>query len=234
MNSLRVLALGLAATLGVAVLATPAASRMPPPEDPASGIGYEAGSREYEMKLRALEERVVGLKEAVFKAKTRLMLLQEEILQNVIAEARVVILHRNDMGSAFTLERVIYYLDTEQIYVQDNRGGQLDRTAEFEVFAGHLVPGNHLLAVEMEYRGNGSLFTYIDGYQFGLKANYTFFASKGRVTQIAVVGHQKGGMTTDLRERPAIKFQTQQFQYTKALEEPPGGGAAPAPGEAGD
>lgn len=186
------------------------------------------GERRYEHQLRELEERVIGLKESVFKAKTRLMLLQEEILQNVIAEAKAVIVHHNDMGSTFTLDRVVYYLDTNRIYVQENRDGQLDENTEFEVFNGNLVPGNHLLTVEMEYRGNGTLFSYLDGYRFRLKANYTFFAAKGRVVQITSVGYQKGDITTELKDRPSIKFQTQQFQYTKSFALPDGVQEAPA------
>lgn len=185
----------------------------------------------YDLKLRQLEERVVGLKEAVFKAKTSLMLLQEQILQNVIAEAKAVIVHKDDMGSTFTIERVAYYLDTNRIYVQDNRGGQLEDQKEFEIFSGNLVPGNHLLTVEMDYRGNGTLFSYLDGYEFKLKANYTFFAAKGRVLKITAVGYQKGDITMDLKDRPSIKFQTQQSQYTRAVTVPGEEGTAPGEGE---
>ncbi len=187
--------------------------------------GAKDGEARYDIKLRQLEERVVGLKEAVFKAKTSLMLLQEQILQNVIAEAKAVIVHHDDMGSTFTLERVAYYLDTNRIYVQDNRGGQLEQNEEFEIFSGNLVPGNHLLTVEMDYRGNGTLFSYLDGYKFSLKANHTFFAAKGRVIKITAVGYQKGDITMDLKDRPSIKFQTQQSQYTKTLAIPSGGAA---------
>ncbi len=174
----------------------------------------------YDLELRQLEERVVGLKEAVFKAKTSLMLLQEQILQNVIAEAKAIIVHKDDMGSSFTLERVAYYLDTNRIYLQDNEGGQLERNDEFEVFSGNLVPGNHLLTVEMDYRGNGTLFSYLDGYSFKLKANYTFFAAKGRVVKVTAVGYQKGDITMDLKDRPSIKFVTQQSQYTQPVSMP--------------
>lgn len=233
MSRSRVLAPALAAALVAAFLAAflvragAAVAQETPPGSAGDLHGDMRGDMRYDHELREIEERVVGLKEAVFKAKTRLMLLQEEILQNVIAEARAVIVHHNDMGSTFTLERVIYYLDTNRIYVQDNRDGRLDDSDKFEIFNGNLVPGNHLLTVEMEYRGNGTLFSYLDGYKFSLKANYTFFAAKGRVVQLTVVGYQKGDLTTDLKDRPSIKFQMQQFQYTKAFAGPEG--AAPAP-----
>jgi len=218
----RVIALAFVAVCGVVVSAALAlvggdVAAQDVPADRAPGpSGVPGGEERYDHELREIEERVVGLKEAVFKAKTRLMLLQEEILQNVIAEARAVIVHHNDMGSTFTLERVVYYLDTNRIYAQDNRDGQLDENETFEIFNGNVVPGNHLLTVQMDYRGNGTLFSYLDGYKFQLEANYTFFAAKGRVLRLTVVGYQKGGLTTDLKDRPSIKFQTQQFQYTSA------------------
>jgi L-fucose mutarotase len=56
------------------------------------------GTRAYDHKLRALEERVVNLKEKIFRTKTRLLLLKERILNDVIAEARLVVNHLDDMG----------------------------------------------------------------------------------------------------------------------------------------
>jgi len=200
-----------------------------PPAPPSDGLGGANSSSTaseggvpaaYDMALRELEERVVGLKERIFNTKTRLLLLREQILHNVIAEARAVLIHRNEMGSAFTLEQVLYYMDRDKIYFQDNRDGALDNNDEFEIWSGNLSPGNHLLNVELVYRGNGTLFSYIDGYLFKIRSNYTFYASKGRVTQIKVVGYERGGMTTDLAQKPYVRYDVQQHQYTRdALED---------------
>ena len=169
----------------------------------------------YDIKLREVEERVVDLKEKIFKSKTRLMLLKEQILHNVIAEARAVIIHNNDMGAAFTLDQVLYYLDNEKIYYQDNRDGVLDEKTEFEIFNGNVLPGNHMLSVELIYRGNGALFSYIDGYTFKIRSNYTFYATKGRITRIKVVGYERGGVTADLDEKPYVRYDVQQFRYSR-------------------
>lgn len=169
----------------------------------------------YDMKLRELEEKVVGLKEKIFKSRTRLLLLREQILHNVIAEARSVIIHRNEMGSAFTLEQVLYYLDNDKIYYQDNRDGVLDKNTEFEIFNGNVLPGNHIISVELVYRGNGTFFSYIDGYLFKIRSNYTFYAQKGRITQIKVVGYERGGITTDLEQKPYVRYEVQQHRYNR-------------------
>ena len=189
---------------------SPAAEEPKKPTTPA-GAPVTPG---YDIKLHELEEKVIGIKERIFKTKTRLILLREQILHNVIAEARVVIVHNNDMSNAFTLEQVIYELDGEKIYYSDNQGGVLDEKREFEVFNGNRLPGNHRLNVELIYRGNGTLFSYIDGYVFKIRSSYTFFAAKGRISRIKVVGFEKGGITTDLEQKPYVRYEVQQLRYT--------------------
>ena len=195
---------------------SPPADSTPPSESTAdSATPSKAPSTPgYDIKIHELEEKVIGLKERIFKTKTRLILLREQILHNVIAEARVVIVHNNDMSNAFTLEQVIYELDGEKIYYSDNHGGVLDDKREFEVFNGNRLPGNHRLSVELIYRGNGTLFSYIDGYVFKIRSSYTFFAAKGRISRIKVVGFEKGGITTDLEQKPYVRYEVQQLRYT--------------------
>ena len=69
------------------------------------------------------------------------------------------------------------------------------------------MPGNHLVSVVMVYRGNGyGIFSYLNGYVFTLRSSYTFRAEEGKQVRLKVVGFEKGGMTTDLKDRPAIRF----------------------------
>ena len=172
--------------------------------------------KSYDIKLRELEERAVGLKEKIYETKTRLMLLREQLLGDGVEEARAVIVHHNDMGASFTLERVLYYLDDEKIYFQDNHNGMLDERTLFEVYNGNVLPGNHVLSVELVYRGNGKVFSYIDGYQFKIRSTYNFFAAKGRISRIEVVGHERGGMTTDLVQKPYVRYDVKQLKYSRA------------------
>ena len=171
--------------------------------------------KNYNIRIRALEERVGDLKEKVYRSKSRLMLLREQILHNVIAEAKAILVHRNDMSSFFTLEQVLYFLDGNKIYFNDNSKGELDSQREFEIFNGNILPGNHIVSVEMVYRGNGGLFSYVDGYRFKLKSSFTFYAQKGRIARVSVVGHERGGITTDLRDKPYISYKVRNFQYNK-------------------
>jgi hypothetical protein len=198
------------ATPAPAAPATPA-----PAAEAAPATAPQAGDAQYDAKLRNLEEKVVTIKERIFTTKTKLLLLKEQILDNVIAESRAVLIHRNEMGSFFSLKEVVYFLDGKRIYYQDNANGLLDSRKEFEIYNGSVIPGNHALTVEMTYVGNSELFSYLKGYKFKLKSAYTFYAAKGRVTEVAVVGYERGGMGTDLEDKPYIKYDVKQIQNRK-------------------
>jgi hypothetical protein len=204
-----------AAAPAPAAPATPAPAPAAPAAEPAPATAPQAGDAQYDAKLRNLEEKVVTIKERIFTTKTKLLLLKEQILDNVIAESRAVLIHRNEMGSFFSLKEVVYFLDGKRIYYQDNANGLLDSRKEFEIYNGSVIPGNHALTVEMTYVGNSELFSYLKGYKFKLKSAYTFYAAKGRVTEVAVVGYERGGMGTDLEDKPYIKYDVKQIQNRK-------------------
>jgi hypothetical protein len=192
--------------------AAPAGAAPAADEDTSSTPMPRSGDAQYEGRLREIEERVVGIKERIFQTKTRLLLLKEQILDNVIAESRAVLRHKNEMGSFFVLESVLYYLDGKKIYYQDNANGLLQKRNEFEIYNGSIIPGNHTLNVELVYRGASNVFTYLKGYVFKLKASYTFYAAKGRVTEVSIVGFERGGIGTDLEDKPYINFEVNQVQ----------------------
>jgi len=181
---------------------------------PAPPAKKRKGKR-YDFALRELEERIIGLKERIFKTKTRLLLLKERILNDVIAEAKAVIEHRNEMGPSFKLVRIIYHLDGEKIYYQDKSSPTLATKKSFQIYSANILPGDHVLSVEMVYRGDSSVFTYLRDYLFKLRANFTFYATKGKITRVQAVGYKKGNITWELTKRPSIKFRVRQQSYTK-------------------
>ncbi len=183
----------------------------------------------HDYKLRELEEKVVNLKEKVFRSKTRLLLLKERLLNDVIAEAKVVVFHENDMGASFKPVSVLYHLDGEKVYFQDDSSKILEDKQSIEIFNQNMVPGNHVLAVEMVYRGDSSVFAYLKDYEFKLRSSYTFYATKGKITTVRAIGYQKGDITWDLRERPSITFDVKQVSYTADQNGPVDEPAPPAP-----
>jgi hypothetical protein len=177
---------------------------------------------------KALEERVTDLKEKLVRTKSRLLNLQEIVIGGEVgAGARATLVHRNEMGSSFSLESVAYALDGAPVYTKADVGGDLRSRAEFEVFSGRVVPGSHQLSVQLVYRGNGpGPFTYLDGYRFKVRSAYTFDVEPGKVSTVRVVGFERGGLTARLQDRPAVRYDLD-VQMDPAPPRPPAQGARP-------
>lgn len=158
-------------------------------------------------RVSATEQRVSELKERVFRSKARLNLLRETVLHGVIAGSRAIVVHRNEMGGSFRLVKAVYSIDGKQVYAQSDNTGALDDKKEFEVYSGSVVPGDHTVSVVLEYRGHGyGLFPYLQGYTFSVRSSHKFTAAEGKQTVLKVVGYEKGNITTDLKDRPAVDF----------------------------
>jgi hypothetical protein len=191
--------------------AAPTASGAPPASTTAAvptasgGAGSETGG--YTVRLRSLEKNVNELKEQIFRTKARLNLLKETVLGGVIGASRAIIKHKNDMGSSFRLIKAVYALDGVQIYSKADDTGRLAEMLEFDIYNGAIQPGSHTLSVMMLYQGNGfGVFSYLKGYKFTVHSSQTFVAGESKTTAITVVGYEKGNITTNLQDRPAVEF----------------------------
>jgi hypothetical protein len=186
-----------AATGTTAVKPSPSEAALPVTSDEA-----------FQTRVKTLEEQVVDLKEKIYRTKARLLLLQETVLGGDLSSgARAVLVHKNDMGGSFALDSVAYALDGAPILTRTDKDGDLSKRPEFEIFNGRIVPGQHQVAVRLVYRGKGfGVFSYLEGYKFTVSSSYTFSAEPGKVTTVKVVGYEKGGITTDLKDRPAVRY----------------------------
>jgi hypothetical protein len=185
------------------------------PSSPSTSVPTPEG--EFDTKVRTLEEQVTDLKEKIFRTKARLMLLQETVLGGDLSSgARAVLLHRSEMGASFVLESVAYALDGAPIFTKSDLNGDLAHKNEFEIFNGRIVPGQHQIAVKLGYRGHGfGVFSYLEGYRFNIQSSYTFKAEPTKVTQVKVVGYEKGGITSDLKDRPSVRYDVEVTKDTK-------------------
>jgi len=203
---------------------TRAAERAAPP-----AAAPQSADELADLKVKTLEERVNDLKEKVFRTKARLMNLQEMVVGgDVTSGARAVLFHRNEMGAEFRLESVTYTLDGAPIFTKVDREGDLDKRDQFEIFNGRVVPGNHQITVKIVYRGHGfGVFSYLDDYRFKVQSAYVFSAEPGKTTQVKVVGFEKGGITAELKDRPAVRYDVDVRSEDRSLPRP---AAAPAGG----
>lgn len=181
--------------------------------------GMDAGT--YAVRLRDLEQRINELKEQIFRSKARLSLLAETVLHGVVAGAQAIIVHENRMSSSYRLVKAVYALDGAPIFNRADEEGGLSEREEFEVYNGSIVPGEHTLTVNLEYRGHGyGIFSYLKGYRFKVRSNYSFTAPEGRAVTVRVVGYEKGGPTAPLEERPAIRYVERVSERSRRSSEP--------------
>jgi hypothetical protein len=134
-------------------------------------------------------------------------LLKETVLGGVIGASRGIIRHRNDMGGSFRLVKAVYALDGVQIFSKADDSGRLSEMKEFDIYNGAIQPGSHTLTVQLVYQGHGfGVFSYLKGYKFNVRSSHTFVAGEGKATVVTVVGFEKGGVTTNMEDKPAIDF----------------------------
>ncbi len=203
----------------------------PPGESTPAALG--APVPDYNLKLRSIEERVNQLKEKIFQSKARLVQLQEVVLHGTITGAKAVLIHKNEMGSSFKLWRAQYALDGAPVFNRvDTGSGELDAQDEIEIFSGSIAPGNHQLSVYLEYHGHGyGVFSYLKGYKFKIKSSYTFNAEEGKVTTIRIVGYEKGGITTELKDRPTVRYDVETAKELRPAKPAPHDQSPSKPGE---
>jgi hypothetical protein len=222
-----------AAAVGGTTVSAPAAESAPspsgaPPAAAAPGpgtipaAGGDGGG--YTVRLRSLEKNVNELKEQIFRTKARLNLLKETVLGGTLGASRAVIRHKNEMGSSYRLIKAIYALDGVQIFAKQDDTGRLAEMPEFDIYNGAIQPGSHTLTVMLVYQGNGfGVFSYLKGYKMTVHSSHTFVAGEAKATAINVVGYEKGNITTNLQDRPAVDF-----RINVMAVEPPGGTAPTA------
>ncbi len=187
-------------------------------EDPAkrsSNLNLSGAS--FNIKLRNLEEKINSLKDKVFRAKQRLSILQETVLSGAIAGARISLVQKNEVGSAFKLVSVIYYLDDAPIYKKIDDPKQLSK-GEIQVFDGSVVPGPHHVSVFMAFRGNGyGLFSYMKGYKLKLNSGYSFNVEEGKILELTVMPKDKGTMEK-LENRLFVSFDVHSKTYEQQTD----------------
>ena len=106
--------------------------------------------------------------------------------------------------------------------------GDLDKREEFEIFNGRIVPGQHQIAVRLVYRGHGyGIFSYLEGYKFKVQSSYTFNAEGAKVTTVKIVGYERGGLTSDLKDRPAVRYDVEVAKDAAMKQTPPTSPATP-------
>ena len=165
-------------------------------------------SEVYGDRIEGLSVEVDDLKDKIFRSKARLALLRETVLKGVMAGSRVVIAHRNLMGSGFRLVKMVYIMDGAQIYARSDESGGLDSEDELVIYDGNLPPGAHNVTIELTYKGHGyGVFAYLSGYTFDSRSSHSFTAPENGAVKLSSVGFERGNLTTEMKDRPSVNWQ---------------------------
>jgi hypothetical protein len=182
----------------------------------------------YAVRLRDLEARVDELKEQIRRSHTRLSLLSDTILSGGVGGARTSIRFQNDMSGAFRLTRALFVLDGAVQYNKQDDTGALAGQKEIPIFKGSITPGDHTLQVLLRLRGHGyGVFSYLRGYQFEVKQTHSFSVTEGKEVNLDVIAWEKGGVTTPLEQRPAVRYLEKLRDVTLASPNAPENEPAP-------
>jgi hypothetical protein len=162
----------------------------------------------YGERLDGLQAEVNDLKDRIFRSKARLAVLKETVLHGVLAGSRVIIAHRNLMSSQFKLVKITCLIDGAQFFARSDDTGALDAEDELILSDGNVVPGQHTVTIELEYRGVGfGVFSYLNGYTFESRSNHAFTAPESGALKLLAVGFERGNLTTEMKDRPAVDWQ---------------------------
>jgi hypothetical protein len=195
-----------APTAASSVLAAPgsasASGAVAEPAPPASVDGPT-----YTIRLRDLQQRIDQLKEQIRRSHTRLSLLSETILSGGAAGSRATIRFENKLSEQFQLTRALIVLDGQVQYNKADRSGALAEQEIIPIFSGSIPPGDHTLQVLINLQGYGyGVFSYLRGYRFEVRSSHSFTAVEGKTTKLRILAYEKGGVTTPLEERPAVRY----------------------------
>lgn len=161
----------------------------------------------YAVRLRDLEQRIDELKEQIRRSHTRLSLLSDTILSGGGAGSRSVIRFSNELSDAFRVTRLLFVLDGAVQYNKTDQSGVLGDHDLIPIFNGTIPPGDHTLQVLLNLQGHGyGVFSYLRGYRFEVRSSHSFTAVEGKTVNLDAVAYEKGGVTTPLEERPAIRY----------------------------
>jgi hypothetical protein len=113
---------------------------------------------------------------------------------------------RSEMGPAFRLMSAFYGVDGRGVRVW-NRAPDGVEPPEGLVASLPVAPGEHVLVTRLLYQGQGEgPFAYLSGYKFEVRSTHQLTVEAGGATDVTMTGYEKGGVTTPMEVRPAVRW----------------------------
>lgn len=187
------------------------------PTSPTTGT-REAGAIEYDLRMEELQGGMDELREDIFRSRSRLFLLREQILEESLGGAQTVISHVNEFGKAFDVVSVVYSLDGNQIYAAHADGSDIENQKRVELIKTSVLPGAHNLSVQLVIQGGGrGIFAYPKAYRYTITTSHAFTIDSGQTIELDVIGYALKGAKV-YAERPQIRFTERRVLSRDTLE----------------
>lgn len=175
------------------------------PTSPTTG-SRDADALEYDLRMDEVQSGMDELREDVFRSRSRLFLLREQVLNDGLGGAQAVITHVNDFMRSFNIVSVVYSLDGAQIYSAHRDASSIQKQDRVELLRRSVLPGAHNLSVQIVVEGRGrGFFAYPRDYTYTLTTSHAFTVDTGQTIELDVIGFLKKGAST-YAERPQIRF----------------------------
>jgi hypothetical protein len=195
----------------------------PPPDKnaPQAPGALQTAFETYEVWLHRYDSRFASLEDEIAKTSQEIDALEFEAIGDVGVRSDALVTHYAATGAFFLLEEIRYQIDGVPIISRLDSSGALGQSEKFNVFSGRIVPGKHILSVEMVFRVKGFdlLSSELRGARFRAHGNFIFEAKDATLTTIEVIGKDTS------TERPAglsIAQVEKRFKLSFTLKESQG------------
>lgn len=156
-------------------------------------------------QLDVLEGQINALRGQIQETRSMVYQLGETLAPSFVTGTKLLVIHRNTLGSAFALDSLEVKIDGYTVYANHDPK-RLGAENEAVVFDASVLPGNHTLDAVYTLRATGyGVLTYMRSYTFDLRSQYFFTAPKGEALELDIETFDQGS-GKDLRERPALRF----------------------------
>lgn len=197
-------------TLTCSMVAAPALAQDGPGAPAKGAKAPSAGKSAIENHQQALldfKNRIADLRRRIEVAEKRTAVLKSSALTGRVEQTRAVILHKNELGGGFTMDRATYVFDGKVIYDGGNEDGRLDASEPLQLFSGPIRAGDHELQVKLRVLGRAyGPFTYLEGYKFNIQSKYVFQVVEGRDNRLEIIATQKDDITLEPQDRLTVEY----------------------------
>ena len=166
----------------------------------------ENENSDLDKELLSIEEEINSMKKNVFAAKSTLQYLRELVVKGNSSGSKANIWLVNNFGSQYVIQGATFVLDGESVFSRQDGSGDIITNKQM-IFDGDMGAGEHVLAVELKVRGQGSgVFKYVDKYVFTVRASNKFSSEEGQNCAVSSITEARSPFKYTYEERPQIVF----------------------------